>query len=134
MPVNQPVIEVLLVEDNPDDVFLFKAAMARIRDRRFCVSHADRLSNALERLRVSTPDVVVTDLNLPDSLGTMTVKLLVENADATPVIALTGWEDPVLGAQLIDEGASAFWSKDRLIGTDLPKAIVALLEQSRSLE
>jgi phosphoserine phosphatase RsbU/P len=123
MPADQKVIRLLLVEDNPADAFLLKTSLTKARDVNFELTIVQRLKDAIAVLEENSVDAVVTDLNLPDSLGVETVKQLVKIAGGLPIIALTGWDDPVLGARLIDEGARCYWSKDRIIDIDLPNAI-----------
>jgi CheY-like chemotaxis protein len=139
MPDNPRIIQLLLLEDNPDDVFLFKAALKRLRDVQFELVQVDRLSEALQAFREKTFDIVIADLNVPDSIGLPTIQRLIEDANSVPVIALTGWEDPSLGAQLLEEGVFGHWSKDRLDGPSLANAILnavikaGLLDRSKTV-
>jgi DNA-binding NarL/FixJ family response regulator len=132
MPAERQTIRILLIEDNPDDIFLFRATLSRVRHLDFEIIEADRIEQALALINENSLDIIVSDLNLPDSIGTDTVKRLVHHAGMVPIVALTGWEDPVLGAQLIEDGAYAYWSKDRITGSDLPNAIVQVVERSHS--
>ncbi|MFQ6026129.1 MAG: hypothetical protein ACE5Q6_01285 [Dehalococcoidia bacterium] len=43
-------INLLLIEDNPDDALLIEASLSDVKDRRFRLEHATRLSEGLERL------------------------------------------------------------------------------------
>ena len=132
MSAEHSTIRVLLLEDNPDDIFLFKASLSRVHGRDFEIVEADRVEDALSIIADQSFDIIVTDLNLPDSVGIETVKRLVHHAGMVPIVALTGWEDSVLGAQLIEDGAFAYWSKDRIAGPDLPSALVRIVERSHS--
>ena len=132
MPADRRIIRLLLLEDNPDDVFLLRAALMKHRQVKFEIVHCERLKEAVEVLGSETFDVVVTDLNVPDSVGVETVKELTNLARELPVIALTGWEDPALGARLIQEGATAYWSKDRIGGSELSEAITNTVDGMRA--
>ncbi len=125
MSAERSTIHLLLVEDNPDDVFLFRASLKKFTDADITVVDVSRVREAIAMMTSRSFDLVVTDLNVPDSVGIETVRKLITKADGVPVIALTGWDDPLLGAQLVEEGVRCYWSKDRLSGIDLAQAIVA---------
>ncbi|MBA4150195.1 MAG: response regulator [Verrucomicrobia bacterium] len=128
MPADQ-TIRMLLVEDNPTDAFLLNAALSKASDWKFELVIVQRLQEAGAAFEEHSLDGVITDLNLPDSVGLDTVRELVKLADGLPILALTGWEDPIFGARLIEEGATSYWSKDRIRGPDFPNAIAALIRQ-----
>ena len=62
-------LNILLVEDNPDDALLIEAALAESENGRFKLQHVIRLSEGLEVLSQGGIDVVLLDLFLPDSHG-----------------------------------------------------------------
>lgn len=70
------------------------------------------LGAALERLAADGPvvDVILTDLNLPDSDGMGTLRRLLAATPDAPVVVFTGG-DPALGQQAIREGAQDFVTK-----------------------
>src|SRR4051812_43635594 len=91
-------LRVLVIEDNPTDVLLVEVAFEEMTQVRADVSSAESLSGALKSLEeaalANTPfDVILLDLNLPDSHGLEAFDRLAEKAPNTPVIALTGLND-----------------------------------------
>jgi CheY-like chemotaxis protein len=63
---NQP-LKILVVEDNPGDVRLLKTYLnSAATQLKFEVTHADRLSAALELLGRMGFDAILLDLGLPD--------------------------------------------------------------------
>ena len=132
MPINSTIIRLLVLEDNPDDVFLLRTSLRRLPEVQFEIVEVVRVEDAIQALRENTIDAVISDLNLPDSVGVATVRELVANAAGVPIVALTGWEDPVLGAELLQEGVACYWSKDRINGVDLVNAILKIVMQKRA--
>src|SRR5206468_1017928 len=57
------------------------------------------------------PDVVVTDLGLPDSDGLETVETLRREAESVPIVVLTGWADEDVGGAAILRGAQDYLVK-----------------------
>ena len=80
---------VLLVEDDALDQEVFRRTLAKTHAEIVCVS---RLDDALERLGAEAFDLVVSDLNLPDSRGIETYDQLKAAAGEVPVVLITGHE------------------------------------------
>src|SRR5436190_20635560 len=99
-------IDVLFVEDSPVDAFLLREGLSKLLAAGAALLHAERLSEALAFVRQHTLDLILTDLNLPDSFGAETLRALVEVAGGTPVLALVGNDTPEIQAQLREAGAS----------------------------
>ena len=62
-------IRALLIEDDPDDILLLKDSLAEVGLGKIKLDCADRLSRGLIQLSGQSYDVVLLDLNLPDSRG-----------------------------------------------------------------
>ena len=82
-------LKVLLVEDNPGDVGLFKQALREAYGSRFQLAHYASLGAALESLSHSRPDVIVVDLGLPDACGIEVVKRCRAMAPTIAVVVST---------------------------------------------
>jgi DNA-binding response OmpR family regulator len=67
---------VLAVEDDADDFIRIERRLARFDNWNFEVDHARCLSAALTRLAKRRFDLVLVDLNLPDSSGVETCSQL----------------------------------------------------------
>jgi DNA-binding response OmpR family regulator len=79
-------MKILLVEDDPDLLDLTAYALRR---EGFLVVEASDAAQALQRLKVDRPDLVVLDLGLPRTDG-LTVLQRIQGKDSTPVLVLTG--------------------------------------------
>jgi signal transduction histidine kinase len=130
----QQYFNVFLVEDCPSDAFLVKAALAETNYIRFDLEWVQRLSQALERQEGQPFDVVLLDLDLPDSEGPETLFRLRRQAAAVPIVVLTGPEDEALGLRLIQEGADDYLVKGRCWGEILVRSIRYAVECRRKEE
>lgn len=125
-------IEILLVEDNPGDVQLFREAMREGYDSNFDLTHCPTLALALERLTVAAaPDVIVLDLGLPDALGLEVVREARAAAPSVPLVVLTSRNDESLGLQALHDGAQDYLTKADLNGRLLVRALRYAMERQR---
>lgn len=111
LPSSAPrVFRILLVEDNPGDADLVRAALASASDR-VEITHVESLSAARTRLVAGGVDVVLLDLSLPDATGVYGVEHLHGVAPPIPIVVLTGSHDEALGASVVQAGAQDYLVK-----------------------
>ena len=103
---------VLLIEDEPGDAELIRWNLLEKGSDAFEVHMADSLAAARQLIDGNRlkPDVVLLDLNLPDSSGTQTVERCRQLTDA-PIVVLTGLDDVAATRTAIESGAEDFLSK-----------------------
>lgn len=83
------LLRVLYVEDDPN----LRATMTRaLRREGFAVHCAASMAEALKVIAEDGFDVVLLDVNLPDSMGTETVRLAVTSTRA-PIVVFSGSGD-----------------------------------------
>jgi len=122
---------VLLVEDNPGDVALFKYALEEAYGSNFDLMHCGSLSAALERLSRTQPDVIVVDLGLPDACGTEVIKRCHALAPLIPIVVSTGRDDEAVGLQALHEGAQDYLIKGEMDPRMLARALRYAIERKR---
>jgi two-component system chemotaxis response regulator CheY len=108
-----------------DDSMLIRFTVGRfLEDRGFTVESAMSGSEALEILKRVKPDLIVTDLQMPEMSGSELITILKDAPEtaALPIIVVTGQNDP----QRDEKRANFTISKDIDIETQLGKAIDAL--------
>src|SRR5438067_6392879 len=128
-----PAIQVLLVEDNPGDAMLLQRSLnSRAQD--FEVAWVDRLVPALERVAAGKFDIVLLDLQLPDSNGLMTFVQMFAAAPALPILILSGLGDEEVGLQAVRTGAEDYLIKGRINPGALARAIRYAIERHRFRE
>lgn len=105
------MVELLLIEDDPDYRVLVEHWLASSRELRFGVRWAARLDDAWTQLDRS--DVILLDLGLPDAAGLDTLRAARDLAGDAPIVVLTASEDADIGLCAVRAGADAFVSKRR---------------------
>ncbi|MBF0425912.1 MAG: response regulator [Magnetococcales bacterium] len=132
-------IQMLVVEDDPRFVELLTAWLedagvegesARLLPP-LRLEYAANLKHALDRLEKAPPDVVLADLNLPDSQGLETCLRLLERGGGVPLIVLSGLDDEALAVRAVGLGAQDYLVKSLLDGRALFRSVRYALERHR---
>jgi sigma-B regulation protein RsbU (phosphoserine phosphatase) len=125
-------IKILLVEDNPDDVFLLGNALGKATGTHFEMESVPTLAATLERLAVSDVDVVILDLTLPDSCGLETFDAVKTRARDVPVLILSGVDDETLAVNAVHAGAEDYLVKDQVDSGLITRAIIYAIERTEA--
>lgn len=123
-------ITVLLIEDNPADVYLMREMMSETTDE-IVLEDADSFTKGLARIDAGGIDLVLLDLGLPDSQGIAGVKNLSKRFGRLPIIVFTGLSDEELGTLAVHEGAQDYLIKGQTNGSLLVKAIRYAMERKQ---
>src|SRR5512136_3121794 len=114
MSMNQ--IRALLIEDDPDDILLLKDSLAEIGLGKIKLDYTDRLSKGLIQLGTQVYDVILLDLNLPDSRGLDTLNTTVKRFPKLPVVVLSGLADDAITVEAVRRGAQDYLVKGDISG------------------
>lgn len=125
-------IKVLLVEDNPEDVFLLERILQKAKGARFELETADSLGKALSRLEQGNIDVVLLDLSLNDSHGLETFYTAQANAPEVPIIVLSGLDDETVALNAVHAGAQDYLVKGRVDSQLIMRAMVYAIERTQA--
>jgi two-component system cell cycle response regulator len=116
-------IRVLLVEDNESDAFLVRTALKLLGKGKFSVRRVESLNEARVALGNSEQfDVLIGDLNLPDSSPDDTLAFLLRIREQVPVVVLNACDDPDLEQQCADSGAACY-SKQKLLDREFVEIV-----------
>lgn len=133
---NTPLISVLIVEDNPGDLFLLEETLRLTRlpfDQIFkATSAADAVKTLNEHRQEIT--VVLLDLSLPDSTGFNSFSQVQEFTSTIPIIVLTGLADTALALETMANGAQDYLIKGEFDERLLAKSIQYSIERNRIKE
>lgn len=131
-PGPEAELQLLLIEDDPGDAFLFEELLAdEMAGARIVVSKT--LREAREQMR---PDVqcVVADLSLPDAEGLDLLRHVLLMAPHAAVLVLTGRNDAAVGVAAVAAGAEDYLVKQEVDGPLLARAIRYAIERKRADE
>ena len=105
------IVRVMIVEDDPGMLERFAAAL--VRDPRTRVVEKVRSGReALARLLIATPDVLLVDLGLPDIHGTEVIRFAARNLPECDIMVVTVFGDERNVIASIESGATGYVLKD----------------------
>lgn len=104
---NDGRVRLALVEDDAD----LRVAMRELLERSYVVIEYDCLEAVLEGLEDQTPDVIVSDVRLPDGDGLDLLDALREGELDVPVILVTAYATKGMRSEALDRGALALLEK-----------------------
>lgn len=127
-------VSVLLVEGDPEGADRLRALLGRAGsadhlDAR--VEQATSLDAALERLAAGGVDVVLLDLELPDSQGLTTFERASAFAPDVPFIILTDVADDRLAVGTVQGGAQDYLVRSEIRPSILGRAVLYAIERHR---
>jgi DNA-binding response OmpR family regulator len=126
------VMSVLLIEDDPDDVLLVKESLAEISLGKIKLEYTGRLSRGLIELSSHHYDVVLLDLNLPDSRGLETLKTVIKSYPKIPVVVLSGLADDATTLEAVRRGAQDYLVKGEISGPMLVRVLRYAIERKQA--
>ncbi len=125
-------IKILLIEDNPGDARLVREMLSDTGGQGFAIECLSRLAEGLERLGQGKIDLVLLDLDLPDSRGLDTFIKAYAQAPQVPFVVLTGLADETLALSAVRHGAQDYLFKDETYPHLLLRAIRYATERKKA--
>jgi len=120
---------VLVVDDSSVDRKFVGGILSR--DGKFTVEFAEDGSQALARMREAQPDLIVTDLQMPNRNGLELVAAVRMHHPSVPIILMTGHGSEDLAVEALHRGASNYVPKPQ-IGERLLESVEEALTLARS--
>ncbi len=105
-------IRLLQIEDNRVEAHQTQHWLAEGGE--FRVECVTQLSMGIERLAQEEFDIVLLDLNLPDSRGEETFDKLYAQFPEIPIVVLTGEHEEAIGPSTVSKGAQDYLTKNRV--------------------
>jgi phosphoserine phosphatase RsbU/P len=123
------VTSILLVEDDPDLAVALEATFREAEEPEFLIERACSLGDAVALLSSRDTDVILLDLNLPDSRGLETFSKIQRIAPDLPVIILSGLDDEELAIESVRAGAQDYVVKGSISAPVLVRAVRYAVER-----
>lgn len=127
-------ISILLVDDNPADLFYIKDIIIDDTDLSTTLFEAQNLKSAKEIITNNEIDIVILDLFLPDSQGIDTFHEINSLKPDQNIIVLSGLKDEKIALETVRSGAQDFILKGEYNGSLLEKTITYSIERKRNQE
>ncbi|MGV1099512.1 sensor histidine kinase [Thiovibrio sp. JS02] len=121
----------MLIEDEPLIAEVITEVIACYGGEQFAVARVADLAGGLRALARGETDLVLLDLNLPDSTGLATLEKVHATSADVPVIVLTGLSDESFATQALQLGAQDYLMKGEMDGPLLLKAMRYSLERKQ---
>ena len=106
-------LNILLVEDTAGDAAIIEFYLAEQFAESYHFFHVEKFKDCLHELKIKKYDVVLLDLDLPDSQGIQTLKTLMAAYPEQLVIVLTGLNDEKTGLETVQKGANDYMVKGK---------------------
>ena len=109
---------ILLVEDEEHYAYVVSRYFES-RNGEFNITIAESIKAARDRLKESRPDLIITDLKLPDGNGT---ELLYDSSikNEIPIVVVTGWGDEHAAVHAMKQGALDYIVKSQDTIKEMP--------------
>jgi len=122
-------LNVLLIEDSPEEAGLIRAMLSKSRRETVAVVHVVRLQDGLQRLQEGGFDIVLLDFSLPDSSGLASFERAREVAPHVPIVILTNLDDDEMALRAVREGAQDYLVKRKVNDELLLRSIRYAIER-----
>lgn len=125
-------VKVLLIEDNRLEATQTQHWLNEAQDAHFESECVDTLQAGIQRLAQGGVDLVLLDLNLPDSRGLETFVKLHGESPEVPMVVLTGEYDETVGPQAVEKGAQDYLVKQQASAGTLNRVALHALARHRA--
>jgi diguanylate cyclase (GGDEF)-like protein/PAS domain S-box-containing protein len=131
--MNGESIDVLLVEDNPQEAEIVRLYLAKRYSHRYSIRHVRSTRAALAEIAGGKrPSVVLLDLHLPDTQGLEGFRQVAGALPGVPVIILTNCNEESTAASAVRGGAQDYLIKREVNAALLHRAILYAIERQRA--
>jgi len=124
------IIKILLIEDNPGDTRLIREYLKSDENFLHQIEWISSL-NEINPNKDHQPDIILLDLNLPESIGIDTFDIVHSIFPDIPIIVQTGLNDQPTGYAAVSKGAQDYLIKGNFSGALLIKSLQYGIERNK---
>ena len=128
-----PRLRILAVDDDEASFLLLRRALTKVPDRGFDVEWMRNFEDGLKALTEQRHDVCLLDYQLHPGSGLDLLRKAIALGVKTPIIMLTGTDDPKVDIEAAQIGAADFLEKDHLNPVLLERSIRYALQHACTL-
>lgn len=129
--VEQRIIKVLVIEDDEFINMVYQDQLGNVPNITFQLDSYTLLEKGMEALETNTYDVLLLDLNLPDSDYKNTINKLSSFSNRLPVIIMTSTNDELLALRAMNMGGQDYLLKINLDRILLIRSILYGIERQQ---
>ncbi|MDX9870465.1 MAG: response regulator [Candidatus Cloacimonadales bacterium] len=119
-------INVLIVEDNFDHFYLIDYSFKN-RSNQYTLTHVTTIENAIIQIKTNPPDIIISDLILPDGEGICLINNT-NTIDIIPIVLMTSFGNEEYAVRAIKMGALDYLVKSPEMFNDLPNLVNKFLD------
>lgn len=134
MPDPSSKLTILVVEDNPADLFILEEYLWDTRLHIDKIIKSKSYAETVELLDTHTPGIIFLDLSLTDSSGLDLFSYITQKIPSVPIIVLTGLADMEVALETMSHGAQDYLVKGEFDEILLSKSIQYSIERKKNLE
>ncbi len=134
MSDNHQALTILIVEDNPGDLFLLEELLSSTSLPICRLIKVVNAADAKAALQQEEINLVLLDLSLPDSSGLQSYESVNEYAASIPIIVLTGLIDMEVALETMASGAQDYLIKGEFDEKLLEKSLQYSIERKKNHE
>ncbi|MBU6455524.1 MAG: response regulator [Cyanobacteria bacterium REEB67] len=127
--MQKKAIKVLLIEDNAFDADILSELLEESSVQDLSLTWVDRLSRARQAVQAETFDLILMDMNLPDSDGLETLFRAQKISPDLPIIVLSGHSDEAIAIEAVQNGAQDYLVKGQFTSDILVRCILYAIER-----
>jgi class 3 adenylate cyclase len=128
------IIKVLVIEDDEFTTMVYRDQLSEVPNVTFELDDYLLLNDGLEALEKNKYDVVILDLNLPDSDFKNTVEIIPTISYKLPVVIMTSANDELLALKTMNMGGQDYLVKGKLDRTLLIRSVLYAIERHQLRE
>ncbi|MDP3920740.1 MAG: response regulator [Candidatus Omnitrophota bacterium] len=125
-------LRLLFVEDEENYITVMQMTLNRVFSKKVTVTSTHTVRDAVTLLKQRDYDVILLDLQLPDSRGIETVVRINEHAESAAIVVLTGYVDESLGLEAVRRGAQDYLVKGGFDEKVLSRVLRYAIERKRT--
>ncbi len=128
------MLKILLVDDDIEDSTSTRNMLTEGFDTQCEIRCAKSMSESLQLVEEESFEIILLDLELPDSTGLDTLRQLRQTHPGAAVLIISGLQDEALAVQAVQNGAQDYLIKGQINSQALSRAIRYAIERHRVQE